>query len=1016
MRNLDNTLDGNLDDNISAYTTGSVASLLTTSSINENQTAYNLLPVVINQPPIISRAIADASSPQIKASQTADASGRYLYQFPDGTIKVLIGATFDIKIQAVQPNILNVENGIPIIKEANQDLFYTWKLDDGILRSFEQTSLRSKVRVVDNVIRFEKIQPISAGTYTCEISNDIGVVISEPITIEVLNPNLDTFFYKNLIVNGSGIEGIGGWEGDTDTLVVREMTKRNNVLLKTPNRIDVFGYNADTMHPRPYQLETGVIKDVNYMQDFSSNGKGGYFSRDVYKFEQAGGKYYVNAYQDIDVTPIQDLVKGSVYGVEGVRAILGCYIGNAIGQFVPTKSTLTPDQKTDPKNYAMGHPRISVENFLTAGPGFVVDKCYVTLEEYDKETRLISRVLLPNGTVNQQTSVITLLDPWTKTLSKHYGKKYYENDKFQLGITSNAQGLDAVLFAADELYPKIEDRPTHGQYMEFNRLVLERLNPKTTKIRVGINFFTNDSRIANNYDYVEFNSDVIFENIGYEKNYKKNTFEQKGNVDEVDFILSSIDRIEKFKGKPRTQQVPLAPPPRVAVTGITLSLLPIERGNKGTTDYYTQSAFNLNNRPQVSTSSGLKSGVRFDPQGVLFRDLFVYFTHKSQPKVTFEDTDFYSQHQTTLSLKQQSSTEASPKKFNVVEGSIFPFKLDGEVRAYGLSALDFEPRSQELDLLLTPYRDNIYTHPTGSTRSGVENLVFANIKLAIKDAATTIHSELQIVPTAEENKDVIWKQRFRYTLSYMVRKSGSDFTDTSFTNQYFLLVDFNSETPVVLYKDSSIGGIEASFIVDRYQIDDVVGLQFELPQSLLTTPIGEGGLGIPLIEGYEEQGVGGIKALSFLSNLVKFPSLFPSASASQTITSLYNSYRVVAQEFNKRIAQQNTQAAVAVLGLPPEEGLTIVEQSQFETDIRGYLSNSVTLGYLKLEYLIGNLSATIYTGLTVLDPMYTTTLYAIGMAPQVGTNLNGSPIQGMSESGITYTLKYPQIVDSQTEL
>jgi len=1008
MRNLDNTLDGNLDDSISAFTTGSVASLLPTSSINENETAYDLLPVIINQPPIISKGIADASSPQIKASQTADASGKFLYQFPDGTIKVLIGATFDLKIEAVQPNVLNVENGIPIIKEANQDLFYTWKLDDGILRSFEQTSLRSRVRVVNNVIRFEKIQPISAGTYTCEISNDIGVVISEPITIEVLNPNLDTFFYKNLITNGSGMEGVAGWEGDTDTLVVREMTKRNTTLLKVPNRVDLFGYNADTMHPRPYQLESGVIKDVNYTQDFSSNGKGGYFSRDVYRFEQAGGKYYVNVYQDVNVTPIQDLVKGSVYGIEGVRAILGCYIGNAIGQFIPTNTTINPDQKTDPKNYAMGHPRLSVENFLTAGPGFVVDKCYVTLEEYDKETRLISRVLLPNGSVRQQASVITLLDPWTKTLSKHYGKTYYQDDKFQLGFTSKAQGLDAVLFAADELYPNPQDRPTHGQYMEFNRLVLERLNPKTTTIRVGINFYTNDWRIANGEDYAESGSDLIFETIGYEKNYKKNTFEQKGNADEVDFILSAVARNDKFKGKPRVEQIPLAPPPRVAVTGVTLSLLPVEQGDKATTNYYTQAAFNTNSRPQVSSVSGLKREARFDPMGVLFADLFVNFAHESQPRLIFEDNRLKQQHQTTLSLKQQSSRDASPKRFDVVQGSIFPFKANSEVRAYGLSNLDFESNLEELNLLLEPYKNDIYMHPTGSVRTTAEAQEFETTKTTLTGLTTTIHSQLNIALSAEENKDVIWKQRFRYTLSYMVRKSGVDLMDIGFTNQYYLLVDFNSETPIILYKDSSLGGIEVSFVVDEYQVDEVVGLRFQLPQELLTTSIAEGGLGIPFVSNYEQQGVGGVEVLNFLANINQFPS----ASALLTTTSLYNSYRTQAQAINDTVAQENL--ARAASGLPEEDGVDIVEESKFETDIRGYLSKQVTLGSLKTNYLLDELSATVYTGATVLDSTYTTTLYAVGMAPQVGTNLNGSPIEGRDENGITYTLKYPQIKDSQT--
>ena len=244
MRNLDDTLNGDLNDSISAYTTGSVASLLPTSSINENETSYDLIPVVLNQPPIITVTIGDASRPKIKSSTSANASGENLYQFPDGTVKVLQDVTFELRIGAIQPNTLNVENGIPVIKQGTEELSYVWRNDAGVVLSDEKASLQSKITVTKNVIRFERIQPSSAGSYTCEISNDVGTVISEPITLEVLNPDLDAFFYKNLIVNGNATDQINGWDGDVDTFVAREMTKADTVDLKTPNRVDLVGYNV----------------------------------------------------------------------------------------------------------------------------------------------------------------------------------------------------------------------------------------------------------------------------------------------------------------------------------------------------------------------------------------------------------------------------------------------------------------------------------------------------------------------------------------------------------------------------------------------------------------------------------------------------------------------------------------------------------------------------------------------------------------------------------------------------
>ena len=159
MRNLDGSLNGDLNDNTSTSLTTGSFSLVPTSSLNENLTVYDLLPVIINQPPIITKPMSEASRPKIRSSATADATGKFLYQFPDGTIKVVAGTTFELRIEAVQPNTFNVENGVPLIKEASQDLYYQWKRDESVVRTTERESLSNKRIVSGSVIRFERIQP-----------------------------------------------------------------------------------------------------------------------------------------------------------------------------------------------------------------------------------------------------------------------------------------------------------------------------------------------------------------------------------------------------------------------------------------------------------------------------------------------------------------------------------------------------------------------------------------------------------------------------------------------------------------------------------------------------------------------------------------------------------------------------------------------------------------------------------------------------------------------------------------
>ncbi len=623
MRYADGTLIGDLNDNVSATTTGSITTY-TTSSINENQTNYSLLPVVVNQPPIIIKSMVEGSIPAIQAyppkhrdPSTQDIGSTVLYRNSDGTVKVVVGASFTLRVEASQPSTLNIENGIPRVIAPNTGLTYAWLKDNSPLQTSGMDSLDMRVDVLDNAITITNIQPLLAGDYVCEITNDIGTTVSETITIEVYDPNIDDYFFTNLIRNPNGEQSTSEWQStSTDFATDTFSTIKSQEFLK-PNNVDIFGYTADMMNPRPYQISPGIVKGIDYVKDFVSNPKPAFFTRTRYKFDTKGGTFLVRAYQDVDVTDVQNFIRGGVYGISGVRAFFSCYIGSALSGYIPTRDQIHGRSYTSNKSYLMERPRISPENFVYAGtPNDFYEQTYVTIEELDGSSRVPSTILNTDNTTTISTNAIKLIDPWTKRYNQYMGRQYYSgigsltsngetalnyfNDPLNSISGSLGTGVDAILFAAEELYPDKYERFTYGQYIEFNRLVLSKINDKTSKIRIAINFETTDPRM---YDF-KWNealdqSDEVFEFSRFQEASKKNAWTTEGNV--VEYL-----RTEKYNaGKQLKDFLKLANNPRGMATGLNLSLIPILTTDSAITDYYTATTLVQNEAPRVIVPHGL---------------------------------------------------------------------------------------------------------------------------------------------------------------------------------------------------------------------------------------------------------------------------------------------------------------------------------------------------------------------------------------------------------------------------
>ena len=1057
MRYPDQSLIGDLNDNFLAKTSGSITVTLTTSSIDENATTYDLLPVVINKPPVIVSPISEASTPSIKPYATADATGQSMYLFPDGNVKVNIGAKIKLSIGVEQPDVFNIENGIPTILPPKSGLNYIWRKDGQIVTSTYNNSLQSVVNVNTNTIEFDNIQPASAGTYTCEITNDIGTTVSEPITLEVLNLDFDTLFYRNLIKNPYGADGTNEWNTNNSDLTTRNFTKIPSQDLIKPNRVDLFGYTIDTMHPRPYQIDMGVVKGFDMTNQFLSNNPT-YFSRTRYKFEKRGGSYLVRAYQDIDLTDIIPLIKGGVYGVEGVRAMFSCYIGNGISQFVPVNDIIDPTLRNNPSNYILSEPRLSIENFLTAGPATgIYEKAYVTIEEYDNETRLPSTLYFGDNFKITQSDRITLIDPWHKRTSKYWNKKYYVNDIYGLGETSTGDGRDTVLFTAEELYPNPEYRYTYGQFAEFNKIIFDKLHPNTTKVRITLNFQTWDNRIFETWKGGYEQSEEIFEALSWEMPFQKNKFSRYPGLWN-DSVVWQILRESGSVGKTYPEVIPAAQDPRVMITALNFTLLPVLTQQKDTTDYYTRITLAQNDTPVSTIPSGLTFGRQYDPYGVGTREISITFKGYSEDQPTLDKQGYLgTRDRIEIRVKQKQPVVGDPNptpiNYDITPNSLLPFAPQSRV-SYE-AATDFTVASEESSYFYDYVRYRTlpqYAITSGS--SGVIGGIVANITTAIQQANyrntsnalnltgwAVYNMGINRAPSSDNDIAGVWSNKVRYvvylaptttrvinnsnvveTTLRSTRINGSP-NDRQILQTYYLDIDFSdsNNTKVILSRPDNLypAGFGSISIELPHTIDPYGVLVCTLPSDLVFAPMTQGGLG------YERTSdniftvsagvVDCVRALH--SNLGDF-SLVPLTQNTYYTQRVGEVFKIINQ----------IKATRDFSGIPDGNINTLLE---FSSSLNDYAYNSAVLfneskymNYsqaISSQFVIDITNSTFVSGSTnqtTIPPHLLDikapgqTIEFLGVRPANPTQGSGSPTSGRDSNGFRYRVVYTPVQDS----
>lgn len=691
MRTDNGKLIINLGDSVSEVVSGSFTAL-DKSTVNENQTEYALYPLELNDVPIITKNIYDASTPQILREEIAlsipdDQKNMFLSQ--DGTVKVAVGASFTLSIEAQQPQVLNVENGVPIIKERDAELIYIWSKDGNTIpngttyilegggNDADYEAATAYIKAEGRNLIFFNTTANAAGNYSCEIRNDIGSVQSEPISIAVNDPlsTFDAFFNKNLVQNPFGMDGDGGWTSIQGSVQTKEFVnidtlgESTDTLLKRPDQ-RIVGYTPNQFYPLPSNIR--VLNVKNYDLYKITNGEAKFFSRERLKSIYDSGIRTVAVYQDIDLADITDYIQGKVFGIDAIRLFFGAYIGNLLNRSFPQKELVPQSRRYLRDFYYYGAPRVSVENFLWAGYMTKTETVKVILQELDGDVLLASKVIEDGGI--RSTQGIELKDPITKAFDTAWNENsvsVYPIDSYKIGYTLKPQDPENVTLRAYQLLhgtysnlaattigdtiPNSVDRYyTNGQYVEYNSVYLESLNKRTNKIRINLVFDINDDRL---YEYFDPAPNNILDVVTWDEPRTRGRFWSQGKIPDSRPYYSIANnagenRVDdpKQPNKPAEKVYLSGAESAPMVTGLGLSLHPVMTKTKSligdTPQRFTSSIVSipdptddLLNRPIIN--SPLTPGIKFIPTGTAFeRWKFIFkYTKRDRPSSNTDKGD-----------------------------------------------------------------------------------------------------------------------------------------------------------------------------------------------------------------------------------------------------------------------------------------------------------------------------------------------------------------------------------------
>lgn len=373
----------NLQNEIISYSASNnnlVVSASVSRSIIENpdDTFFSLLPVDYNsyQPVVIKhpRQFFSSSVDYLNDFKRLFQTSSFIptttpLVFDDSIIRILIGESLTLECEIFDPK--------------NSGYNVTWTRDNVWIQPSQTKD------IIGNKLIIKSLSREDSGDYVCNIVNKYGLVSTEVITIEVIDPRFNPFFYRNLIKNPNGQLGTSNWNEINDGLAARDYGTRNflqeqivhdydfnftnsgyetitelinsplifssstsqsqtlgrydenffeedTTTVRIPNSSSLFDLSIGpykkyaTFFPNPYNVEIDSLSKSP--KQLAANLGDFFFTRPTIKYFRSKGEVFACSYQDIDLEDNLDILHGLIYGIKNINIVFFCYAGLGISR------------------------------------------------------------------------------------------------------------------------------------------------------------------------------------------------------------------------------------------------------------------------------------------------------------------------------------------------------------------------------------------------------------------------------------------------------------------------------------------------------------------------------------------------------------------------------------------------------------------------------------------------------------------------------------------------------------